>query len=103
MVLMEFSMFPLGKGDSLSPYVARILDVVDTSGLDYRLTAMGTLVEGDIVPVLDVVRRCLEVLAQDCDRISCSVKLDYRKGQSGRLDSKVKSVEAQLGRELKKG
>lgn len=103
MVLMEFSMFPLGKGDSLSPYVARILDVVDTSGLDYRLTAMGTLVEGDIVPVLDVVRRCLEVLAQDCDRISCSVKLDYRKGQSGRLDSKVKSVEAQLGRKLKKG
>ena len=28
MVLLDFSMFPLGKGESLSPYVARGLDIV---------------------------------------------------------------------------
>ncbi len=101
MILLEFSMVPIGKGDSISPYVARCLDIVDGSGLDYRLTAMGTIVEGEVDQVLEIMRRCLDALATDCDRITCTAKLDYRKGQAGRLDAKVKSVEEKLGRELK--
>jgi len=38
MVLLEFSMSPLDKGVSLSPYVARSLDIIDKSGLPYQLT-----------------------------------------------------------------
>jgi hypothetical protein len=46
MVLLDFSMTPLGKGESVSPYVARCLEVVAGTGLDYRLHAMvGTTVE----------------------------------------------------------
>jgi uncharacterized protein (TIGR00106 family) len=103
MVLLEFSMFPLDKGVSLSPYVARSLEIIDRSGLDYRLNAMGTVIEGEIGQVLEVVQQCLQAMSEDCDRISCSVKLDYRKGHAGRLESKVQSVEAKVGRELKKG
>ena len=84
MVLMEFSIFPIGRGESLSPYVARTLDLIDKSGLNYRLTAMGTIVEGEIDQVLDLMRRCLEALAADCDRVSCSAKLDYRRGAESR-------------------
>jgi uncharacterized protein (TIGR00106 family) len=102
MVLLEFSMFPLDKGESLSPYVARSLDVIDSSGLDYRCHAMGTVLEGEFDQVMDVVRRCFEAMAADCHRIECSIKLDYRKGYRGRLDSKVQSVEEKLGRGLKK-
>jgi uncharacterized protein (TIGR00106 family) len=93
MVLLDFSMTPLGKGESVSPYVARCLQVVAASGLDYRLHAMGTTLEGELPQVLDVVRRCFEELQPDCDRISCSVKIDYRKGPGGRLDSKVQKVQ----------
>jgi uncharacterized protein (TIGR00106 family) len=93
MVLLDFSMTPLGKGESVSPYVARCLEVVAASGLDYRLHAMGTTVEGELQAVLDVVRRCFEALATDCERISCSVKIDYRKGPGGRLESKVRKVQ----------
>ncbi len=46
MTLMEFSMIPLDKGASFSEYVARILKIVDESGLDYQLNPMGTVVEG---------------------------------------------------------
>ena len=46
MVMIEFSMYPLDKGESLSPYVARILDVIDRSGVTYRLNPMGTVLEG---------------------------------------------------------
>lgn len=96
MVLLDFSMTPLGKGESVSPYVARCVEIVAASGLDYRLHAMGTTIEGEWDEVFAVVRRCYEALRPECDRITCAIKVDYRKGHSGRLESKVRSVREQL-------
>jgi len=53
---------------------------------------MGTIVEGELPDVLALLQRCFEAMAVDCDRITCSAKIDYRKGAQGRLDSKVESV-----------
>lgn len=103
MVLLEFSISPLGKGDSVGQYVARSLKIIDASGLDYRLHAMGTIVEGEIDDVIEVLKKCLEAMAADCDRITCTAKIDWRKGHSGRLDSKVQSVEKLLGKKLRTG
>jgi uncharacterized protein (TIGR00106 family) len=102
MVVLDFTIFPLDKGDSVSPYVVRCLDIIDRSGLDYRCHAMGTTLEGDIEPLLALVKRCFDALAVDCDRIECAVRLDYRKGRTGRLDGKVASIEQKLGRPVKK-
>ena len=52
--------------------------------------------------VLDLMRRCIEQTATHSDRVTCAAKLDYRRGQSGRLKSKVASVEQKLGREVRK-
>ncbi|MFN4260662.1 MAG: MTH1187 family thiamine-binding protein [Gemmataceae bacterium] len=101
MVLLDFSMTPLGKGESVSPYVARCLEIVAASGLDYRLHAMGTTIEGELDQVLDVVRRCFQELESDCDRISCSIKMDYRKGAAGRLRGKVESVRQKVRQPLR--
>jgi uncharacterized protein (TIGR00106 family) len=102
MVLLEFSMAPLEKGASVGEYVARSLKIIDNSGLDYRLHAMGTIIEGEIDQVLGVLKQCFDAMAADCDRITCTAKLDYRRGHSGRLETKVASVEQKLGHELKK-
>jgi len=102
MVLLEFSMFPLDQGDSLSPFVALSLDIIDRSGLDYQCHAMGTILEGDFDQVMGVVKQCFERMTQDCGRIECSLKLDYREGRTGRLEGKVASVEEKLGRHVKK-
>jgi len=102
-VLLDFSMSPLGKGESVAPYVARCLEVVAASGLDYRLHAMGTTLEGEWEQVFAVVQRCYEALRPDCDRITCSLKVDYRAGHRGRLESKVRHVEELLGRKLETG
>src|SRR5215471_865950 len=102
MVLLEFSVSPLGAGESVSPIVARCLEIVEESGLPYQLHAMGTLVEGELEPVLEVMRKCIEAVAADHNRVTCSAKIDWRRGHSGRLQAKVASVERQLGRRLKK-
>ena len=101
MVLLEFSMSPLGKGESVGKYVARSLEIVDKSGADYRLNPMGTVLEGDWDDVFGVVKQCFERMRKDCNRISCSIKVDYRKGAQRRLHAKVASVEKRLGRKLK--
>ena len=103
MVLLDFSMSPLGKGESVGPYVARCLKIVAASGLDYRLHAMGTTLEGEWDEVFGVVRRCFDALRPDCERITCAIKVDYRPGPGGRLDEKVQRVQALLGHSLKTG
>jgi uncharacterized protein (TIGR00106 family) len=101
MVLLEFSMSPLGKGESVGKYVARSLDIIDKSGVDYRLNPMGTVLEGEWDDVFRVVRQCYARMKRDCSRISCTIKVDYRKGHSGRLSSKVASVERHLKRKIR--
>ena len=101
MVLLEFSMSPLGKGESVGKYVSRSLDIIDKSGVPYRLNPMGTVLEGEWEQALGVVQKCYERMKKDCDRISCAIKVDYRKGHSGRLQSKVASVEKKLKRSIK--
>ncbi len=100
--LIEFSMFPTEQTQSKSAFVARVLDIVDRSGLEYQLTPMGTIIEGETVEeVLAVVNAAYVELQKDCGRIYSSIKIDWRDGPVGRLNKKVGSVEAKLGRKLR--
>jgi uncharacterized protein (TIGR00106 family) len=101
MVLLEFSIAPLEQGASVSEFVARAVRIVEQSGLDYRLHAMGTIVEGELDQVLAVLKKCFDDLSVDCQRITCSAKFDYRRGYQGRLEAKVRSVEEKLGHRVK--
>lgn len=97
-VLAEFSMFPTDKGESVSPYVSRIIKLVDSSGLDYRLTPMGTVVEADTLPeILNLIEQAYAQLEPDCARVYATIKLDMRKGKSGMLEGKIRSVEEKIG------
>ena len=100
--LVEFSMFSTEATQSKSAFVARVLDIVDRSGLEYQLTPMGTIIEGETVEeVLAVINKAYIELQVDCERVYSSIKIDYRKGPIGRLNNKVASVESKLGRSLK--
>jgi len=101
-VLLEFSMTPLDKGESVGRYVARSLEIIAASGLPYRLNPMGTVIEGRWDECLRVVGQCFERMSADCNRVSCSIKIDYRKDKSGRLESKIARIEDLLGKTLQK-
>ena len=91
------SITPLGRDESVSQYVARAVGVIKNSGLAWQLTPMGTIIEGDkIADVLSVVSEAVEEL-EECNRISVSVKVDYRRDREGGLEKKVKSVMDRLG------
>jgi len=102
MVLIEFSMYPMDKGESLSAFVSRSLDIIDRSGLSYQITPMGTIIEGEWNQVMGVVTRCFELMRADCNRVGTQIKIDYRSGDASRLKSKVAAVERNLGRTLSK-
>jgi uncharacterized protein (TIGR00106 family) len=91
----------MDKGESVGVYVARVLDIIDRSGLPYKLGPLGTCIEGEWPQVMAVVQKCYEELAKDCRRVACTLKMDWRKDASGRLQGKVESVEKKLGRKLK--
>lgn len=101
MAIAEFSITPIGKGASVGAYVARCLEIVDRSGMPYRLNAMGTVIEGEIQDIFKLVARCHEAVMEDCERVSTILKIDDRKGASAQLDGKVKAVERRLGRKLR--
>ena len=101
MLLAEFSIWPMDKGESVGEYVARCVDIVDRSGLPYKLGPLGTCIEGEWEQVMAVIRQCHEALAGDCNRITCTVKMDWRRGRSGMIESKVQSVQQKLGRPLR--
>ena len=95
-VIVEFSIFPMDKGESLSPYVARAFELIQDSGLPYELNPMGTCVEGEWHEVMALVDQCFRALEKDCNRINLSLKADYHKGPAGRMKAKVASVKGKL-------
>ena len=101
-VLVEFSMSPLDKGESVSKYVSRSLDIISNSGVPYRLGPMGTCLEGEWDDVMGVIKQCYDRMSQDCARVTCSIKIDARKDKTGRLTGKIAKLESLLGKELEK-
>lgn len=100
--MAEFSVVPIGKGESVSQYVAECIRIVEASGLDYKINPMGTVLEGDYDSVMDVVRQCHMRVLEMSTRVITTVKIDDRVGMVGTLASKIESIEKKLGIELKK-
>ena len=101
-MLVNFSIFPIGKGESIRQYVAEAVDEIQKSGLDYRLTAMGTIMEGDWDAVMKVIKKARDRVLKKSHRLYLSITIDDKKGQEGRMKTKVEAVEAILGKTLRK-
>ena len=104
-MLAEFEIVPLGLGGaSISGVLAKVAALIDQSGLDYRVGPMGTTVEGEWDRVLDLAKRCHEAMLQAAPRVMTTIRIDDRNDQPapGRITRKVASLEAKVGKSLKK-
>lgn len=96
-MLAEFSVVPIGKGESVSEYVAECMKIVRESGVKHMLTPMATVMEGDLVEVMDVILQCHQRVLEMSDRVITSIKIDDRKGVKDAMTQKIRSVEEKLG------
>jgi uncharacterized protein (TIGR00106 family) len=99
MAIAEISIVPLGtKTPSVSQYVARAIKVLEKEkDIKYELTAMGTIVEGDLDSILAVVRKMHEETFGDgVARVLTTVKIDDRRDKAQSMKEKVDSLKKKL-------
>lgn len=101
-MLVQFSMFPIGKGESVGRYVAKIVDLVDRSGLPCQTSAMSTVIEGEWDKIFNLIKRCHNVMKKEANRIYIVITIDDRKKGKNRIKSKVETIEKILKRKIKK-
>ena len=92
--LVEFSVVPVGTGEtSVSKYIKTAYDILKSSGVNFELNAMGTVVEGDIEKILDIIVKINQKLEEKkIKRIVTSIKIDYRIDKISTRTNKIKSV-----------
>ena len=73
--------------------------ILEGTGLTHQLTAMGTIIEGDVDEILAVVRRMHEhPFTMGAQRVSTSMRIDDRRDKAHSIERKMRSVEEKLGR-----
>ncbi len=102
-MLAQVNIIPVGTGEELKELVAKTLAIVEKSELDYQLTAMGTILEGDWEEIMFVIRKCHDEIKQFSKRVVTEIVIDDRADAKGRLKGKVLEVEYVMGRGLKTG
>ena len=98
-MLAEFSIVPIGKGESVSVYVAEVIEIVQGSALPYKLNPMGTVVEGNWDEVMALLKQCHDHVMKQAPRAITSIKIDDRPGRDNMIESKIRSVREKLERE----
>jgi uncharacterized protein (TIGR00106 family) len=98
MAIAFLTITPLGTGTpSVSRFVAGVERILRATSLTHQLTAMGTIIEGDLDEILAVVRQMHEhPFTQGAQRVSTSLRIDDRRDQQASIAGKMRSVEEKL-------
>jgi uncharacterized protein (TIGR00106 family) len=102
LMIVSFSVIPMGSSPSVGDKIAEILKIVDSSGLPYKINPMGTVVEGEWDDIMKLIKKCHKTTMKSVERTITTISIDDRKGKTRRIDEKVTSVERRIGRTLKK-
>jgi len=101
MAIVEVSVVPLGTATpSVSKYVAKAEKVLqEAKDIKYELTAMGTIIEGDLENLLDLVKKMHRAVLDSAEimRVVTTVKIDERRDKEASISSKVEAVKKELG------
>jgi len=99
-VIADLCIVPLGVGVSVSSYVAACQRILTDAGLDIKLHAYGTNIEGEWGAVFTAIRRCHEEIhVLGAPRITTTLKFGTRTDRQQHMDDKIESVKSKLARE----
>lgn len=102
-MMADFRIVPIGTGSSsLSHQLAEVLAEVDTSGVNYKVNDMRTVLEGDWDTVMRLIKKCHDKMMESSERVTTIITIDDRKGRTIHIGDKVASIENALGKSLRK-
>ena len=99
MVIAEISIVPIGTcTPSVSRYVARAIQVLgQENNIKYKLTGMGTILEGTWTSVLEAVRKMHDSVFDDqIQRVVTTIRIDDRRDREASVERKMQSVVKKL-------
>lgn len=102
MTIVDVVVIPVGtEGPSVSKYIAEIQtklkEYKNQGKIDYQLTPMNTLIEGDLKDLFEVVQAIHELpFDKGLDRVCTNIRIDDRRDKSRKMNDKLKSVENHL-------
>ena len=102
MAIVDVVVIPVGtEGPSVSKYIAEIQtklkEYKDQGKIDYQLTPMNTLIEGDLKDLFEVVQAIHELpFYKGLDIVCTNIRIDGRRDNSRKMNDKLKSVQKHL-------
>ncbi|MFQ5770540.1 MAG: MTH1187 family thiamine-binding protein [bacterium] len=100
-MLARVNFIPVGTGEEMKELIAKALKIIDKSELDYQLTAMGTIIEGEWDEIIFLVKKCNDEIKKFANRIVINIDIDDRKDLVNRLKNNVLEIEYAVGGDLK--
>ncbi len=100
-VIADLCVVPIGVGVSVSKYVAACEKIFIEAGLETKLHAYGTNIQGEWDDVFAAVKKCHELVHEmGAPRISSTLKFGTRNDREQTMDDKLESVRDKLGGRL---
>ncbi len=98
MAIVELSIVPIGiESTSMSSYVAGAIRVLEKTSLKYELTAMGTIISGDLDKIFAAIRQMHEsCFAAGTMRVLTRISIDDRRDRASSTEQKIRSVREKL-------
>ena len=99
MITAELTIIPIGTSKtSLSEYIAAAVAALDSDGIKYELTGMGTLLESDdLGKIFSAITAAHEaVFKKGAERVATSIKIDERRDEERTIKDKISSVNQKL-------
>ncbi|EKN7251039.1 MTH1187 family thiamine-binding protein [Staphylococcus pseudintermedius] len=102
MAIVDVVVIPVGtEGPSVSQYIAEIqtkLEEFKQEGkIDYQLTPMNTLIEGELADLIEVIQAIHELpFNKGLDRVCTNIRIDDRRDKQRKMNDKLDSVKKHL-------
>ncbi len=93
MALLQLTMIPMGAGVSVNRFVAKIQNSLEEEGATFRLNDMGTVIEGEVQDLLQLLAKIYEVpFEHGVVRMVTQIVIDDRRDKKVHIGDKITSV-----------
>lgn len=76
---LSLQILPIVEEERVYPLVDQVIELIQSSGLNYQVGPLETTMEGDLDTLLDLVKKAQEICIQaGAPRVVSVIKIDYK-------------------------